>query len=67
MQSSYAHATRRSDSQSASDSRRSRVVLSMAAAALLRPGWLGRLVHAVAEPGGIPPGRSRPEPSGPRR
>jgi hypothetical protein len=30
----------------------------------LRPGWLGRLVRAAALPAGIPPGRSRPEPSG---
>jgi hypothetical protein len=66
MQSSYAHVTRRSDGQSASDHRRSRI-LAVATPALFRPGWLGCLVHAVAEPGGIPPGRSRPEPQGPLR
>lgn len=29
--------------------------------AAFRPGWLGRLMHAASLPGGIPPGRSRPE------
>jgi hypothetical protein len=41
--------------------------LPAAAPALFRPGWFGRLVRAASLPGGIPPGRSRPEPSGQRR
>lgn len=32
--------------------------------AVLRPGRLGRLLHAVSVPGGIPPGRARPVPPG---
>jgi hypothetical protein len=28
------------------------------------PGWLRRVLHAAAVPGGIPPGRTRPEPPG---
>jgi hypothetical protein len=32
--------------------------------AVLRPGWLGRLLRAVSLPGGIPPGRARPKPPG---
>jgi hypothetical protein len=38
-----------------------------AGATLLRPGRLRRLIDAATLPGGIPPGRSRPELPGPRR